>query len=186
MACKVITQRLAVLACLAAVALGCTDRIYPDLLPKDIEGFLNDPAIWPMRVVLANEENIDAAALISCYEIDSDFKVTAYNSDTGKQAYSAVPTSKAVSNTTYKVTYSPSQAYFLGVTKGNTSLTLTLQAVTNEFILWEGCSADSNKGSNWLLLKNTAKELDYGIHCVEKSLKTSFNIDNTLRKGVCS
>jgi len=182
MAYKVI---IAVVACLAAITLGCTDLFYKDELPASAETYLNDATLWPMKVLLAKEQNNDAAAQFSCYSIAQDFTVTAYDSETGAQKYTEAVTSKAANNQSYTLTYTPTNVNFLGVTKASTTVTLKLASTSNDFTLWEGCSTDSNTESKWLLLKNSANSADIDGEYVEKALETTYNIYNSVRKGIC-
>jgi len=182
MAYKVI---IAVVACLAAITLGCTDLMYKNELPNSAETYLKDATLWPMKVLFAKEQSNDDAAKYSCYSIAQDFTVTAYNSDTGLLTYTEKVTSTAANNQSYTLTYTPTNVNFLGVTKANTTVTLKLSSTSNDFTLWEGCSTDSNTESKWLLLKNSANSAEIDVEYVKEALDTTYNIDDPVRKGIC-
>jgi len=175
---------LALVAAIATCAFGCSNLVYKRWLPDNIETFITDTSIFPLKVYWAYEEQTAGAAAISCYSIDKDFVVKAYSSSSGLQQYSATPISKAVDNTTYKVTYKIPTQYFLGTHTVNDTVTFRLQAATRDIILWEVCSGGSYE-THWATLKADGDSDAFDPYCMRDALQDTTGKSPFIRKGIC-
>jgi len=179
---------IGVLFSLWTVADACTSLTLSDQMPSDVSAYLNDDAIYPLKVYLAYEplDDQDTAAKISCYSFDKDFKVTAYDGTTGLQTFNATPTAKVVTTTDAKVTYTITTQSFMGANTAGDTVTLHLQGVVNDLSMWEGCSATEYQ-SNWIMLKNSGSLDNVEEYCLRNVLENKFEIDSTDwgRKGFC-
>jgi len=179
---------IGVLFALWSTADACTSLTLKDQMPTDVSAYLSDASIFPLKALFAYEplKDKDTTLKISCYSFDSDFKVTAYNGDTGLPSYSATPTSKVISATDALITYTIPTAYFMGATAAGATVTLHLQGVANDVTIWEGCSGSKTR-SNWVLLKNSGSMDNIEDVCLMNVLnhKLGLKTAHWNRKGFC-
>jgi len=177
---------LGVLFTLWATGQACTTITLSDYMPSDVKSTLSDESIFPMKAYMAYDQDNDNAVNVSCYAIDKDFKITAYNSATGLQAYNYSATSTSLTTSKAVITYTVNTAGFLGANEAGKSVTLTLQADANDIMVWEGC-ADSKYQTNWVFIKNTGSLDNFDEYCLRNVLDAKLGVSSTnwKRKGLC-